>query len=503
MKRRPKLTEYRFDQWAEELSDWIRASVSPFEADTPETQKERIERARFDRLYFFATYLPHYFHAEFGEFHDEWSDLADLKDEAVFIAAPREHAKSTFFTFGVPIHDIAYQARHFILIVSDTNDQATGFTLPIRLELEDNVRLRHDFGEFAGRKWAENDFTTANGIRVLARGRGEKLRGVKNLQWRPDRAVIDDFENDANVRNPRLVKQGKDWLQKAVLGSMGEGYSFTMIGNIFSPRSILAQFIAEKDENGPVYVSRIYSAIKDDGEPLWPEVWSSERLEKKRRQMGTVNFNAEMLNRVGAEESPFKESWFVFVENQGSVAWRIASFLDPSAKSGMSNDYKAIVTVALDPEKMLFDVVHAWIRHATVNEMIEACYRIIGEYGGTLGIETNMLEDFLREVFNTAAIERKKYLPITEVRHTVQKEGRIIATLSPLIEFGKLRFIRGQSNQDLLVEQLIYLLDKNVNDDGPDALEGAVSLLQGAGEIEFAATGVKRGFTRIDNFLRG
>ncbi|MBW1778634.1 MAG: hypothetical protein JRJ54_13725 [Deltaproteobacteria bacterium] len=503
MKRRPKLTEYRFDLWAEQLSEWIKASVSPFAGDTPEKQRARIERARWDRLFFFETYLPHYFHAEFGEFHDEWSDLADIKDEAVFVAAPREHAKSTFFTFGVPIHDICYAARHFILIVSDTNDQATGFALPIRLELEDNVRLRHDFGTFRGRKWSENDFTTKNGIRVLARGRGEKLRGVKNLQWRPDRAVVDDFENDTNVRNPRLVKQGKDWLQKAVLGSMGEGYSFTMIGNIFSPKSILAQFIAEKDEDGPVYVSRIYAAIKDDGEPLWPEVWSKERLEKKRRQMGTVNFNAEMLNRVGADESPFREEWFVFIEIVSPKAWRFASFLDPSAKSGMANDYKAIVTVALDPETMRFDVAHAWIRHATVNAMIEACYRINGEYGGTLGIETNMLEDFLRETFNRAAVDRKKYLPIVEVHHSTQKEGRIINTLSPLIEFGKLRFIKGHSDQDLLVEQLIYILDKNVNDDGPDALEGAVSLLQGAGEIEHEATGVKRAFTRLSNFLRG
>ena len=30
------------------------------------------------------------------------------------------------------------------------------------------------------------------------------------------------------------------------------------------------------------------------------------------------------------------------------------------------------------------------------------------------------------------------------------------------------------------MEQLIYILDPNVNDDGPDALEGAVALVQKA-----------------------
>jgi hypothetical protein len=130
---------------------------------------------------------------------------------------------------------------------------------------------------------------------------------------------------------------------------------------------------------------------------------------------------------------------------------------------------------------MKFDVFHAWIRHASVADMIDACYRVQAEYGGPLGIETNMLEDFLREVFNTAARERGKYLPLQEIRHSTQKEGRVVSGLSSLVEYGRLRFVKGHSDQDILVEQLIYILDKNVNDDGPDALEGAVSLLQTMG----------------------
>jgi len=484
MRKRPKLTEHRFDQWADQLKDWIKSSVSPFENDTPEKQAERKERGRWDRLFFFKTYLPHYFYTDFGDFHEEWSDLADVRDEAAFLAVAREHAKSTYFSFGVPIHDVCYVLRWFDLLISDTSDQATGFTLPIRIELEENPRLIHDFGPFVGRTWTRSDFTTANGVRILALGKGQRVRGLKNLQHRPDRAIVDDFENDQNVKNPRLVKAGKDWLQQAVMGSMGDGYSLTMIGNIFAPKSVLAQFMAEKDEDGqPLYISRIYGAYKEDGEPLWPAIWPKERLEKKRRQMGTVSFNKEMLNRVGAEESPFKETWFIYAPLEILIKkrWAVASFLDPSAKSGESNDYKAIITVGLNTDDMLFDCLHAWIRHATVNEMLDACYRISGEYGGTLGIEENMLEDFLYHAFDNAARERKAYLPLKGVRHTTQKEGRIIATLSHLIEFGKLRFVKGHSDQDLLVEQLIYILDSNINDDGPDALEGAVSLLQGWG----------------------
>ncbi len=161
-------------------------SVSPFENDTPEKQAERKERAKHDLLYFCETYLPHYYSVEFGEFHGEWEELTEIRDESVFVGAPREHAKSTFYTFGVPIRNIAYTLRRFQLIISDTNDQATGFTLPIRLELEENPRLKHDFGNLIGRVWKKNDFTTSNGVRTLARGRGEKIRGLKNRQYRPE-----------------------------------------------------------------------------------------------------------------------------------------------------------------------------------------------------------------------------------------------------------------------------------------------------------------------------
>lgn len=500
MRKRPKITEYRFDKWVEDLKSWIQESVSPFEADTPEKQAARKARGKHDLQYFCTTYLPHYFTAEFGAFHEEWEELTEIRDESVFVAAPREHAKSTFFTLAVPVRNICHALRLFQLIISDTNDQATGFTLPIRLELEENPRIRHDFGNLTGRVWKKNDFTTSNGVRTLARGRGEKVRGLKNRQHRPDFAVVDDFENDENVENPKLVDKGKRWLKRAVIGSMGAGYTIIMVGNLFHPKSVLSQFIAEKDEEGkPLYVSRIYDAWidygKDTQRPLWPALWPVERLIKKQTQMGTVDFNAEMRNLTGAEDSHFPEDWFVYYEPEHLTGKELgtASFVDPSAKSGEANDFKANVTVSLDRKEMIFYVRHAWIRHASPGEMFKAADRQQAEYGGPVGIEENMLYDFLHEAIQQYAKETKKYLPWMPVTHSTNKEARIIGTLSYLVEYGKLRFLKHHSDQDRLVEQLIFLLNKNVHDDGPDALEGAVSLIQkGSGPVEYKSVSQRR-----------
>ena len=512
MLKRPKITEHKFDQWADDLRAWIRQSVSPFEHDSPAKQKERKERARWDRLYFFQTYLPHYFSAEFEDFHEEWDQLAEVRDQAVFVGAPREHSKSTFFTFGVPLHDIAFLLRRFVMIVSDSNDQASGFSLPIRLELEENPRLLHDFGNFRGRTWTKNDFTTSNGIRVLARGRGEKVRGMKNLQYRPDRVIVDDFENDENVKNPRLVKEGKAWLLKAVLGSVGDGYSFIMVGNIFSPRSILAQCIAEKDEKGPVYVSRVYDAIRPNGEPLWPAVWTLERLERKRRQMGSVNFNAEMRNKVGADDSPIKEAWILYVPAEETAPtfwkkklWRVSAFLDPSGKSTETTDFKAIVVAGRAEGSDIVDVLHAWIRHASVNDMWKRVWEIDAEFQCGMGVEINMFQDFLIDSYQRYAESVHRFVNMHKVVHGTEKIARIVNRLAPMIEFGKIRFIKGNSDQDVLVEQLIYIMDANVHDDGPDALEGAVNIIasKSCGPVEYRSISRRRFALDADEMRRG
>jgi hypothetical protein len=263
-----------------------------------------------------------------------------------------------------------------------------------------------------------------------------------------------------------------------------------------------------KDEDGkPLYLSRVYRAWidfgKPDQRPLWPAAWPPERLEKKRRSMGTVDFNAEMMNLTGAEGSPFPGEWFVYYEPEELNGRRLiqATFTDPSAKNGEANDFKAIVTVALDPAAMIFFVRHAWIRHSSPSEMFAAAYRQYDEYPGPVGIEENMLKDFLHEAIFNYAKEVKRYLPWQPVTHSTNKQARIIGTLSYLVEYGKLRFLKHQSDQDILVEQLVYILNKNVHDDGPDALEGAVKMLQdgAGGSIEYETVSTRHfGGNRTD-----
>lgn len=138
-----RLSDAQFHKKSEALRKKITSGRSPFEQDTPAKKAARIERARTDEAFFRATYLSDYFATEPAGFHLELDGLSE--QDLLAMAAPREHAKSTVMSFGKPLHRICFKMKHFIIVGSDTETQALGFTSAVKDELENNQRLKADF----------------------------------------------------------------------------------------------------------------------------------------------------------------------------------------------------------------------------------------------------------------------------------------------------------------------------------------------------------------------
>ena len=489
-----------------EVRALMNTEATPFDDNSPGARKERLRRSGTEDGYFARTYLPHYFNRPSPGFHDEIYAFARVEDEPVFLAAPREHAKSTIVSFETPLEDICLERKHFIILISDTEGLAADFSVFIMLELEENERIKADFGDLKGRQWKAEDFVTRNGIRVKARGRGQRMRGLRNRQYRPDRVIIDDLENDKNVRNPKLVKETVTWILTTVMGSLERNFSMMMIGTILAKNSVLSWFINAKDEGGePLYLSRIYRAIREDGTPLWPEKWPLDRLDKKKRQIGTMNFNQEFLNDPKDEDGMFREGWirYYYPEEIAGRRLRIYTYIDPSMENGAASDYKAIVTLGMDDDGVVY-VLDAFIRRCSIDAMARAGYSRYEEFSPVgFGMEENALGEFARSPFTLVSREKNYQLPIRGIKHSASKESRI-GRLSAFVERGILRFRKGQGDQDLLVEQLMFFPSSSVNDDGPDALEGAVAMAEkgaAAGNVEFQSSGRRRESTRMGGFF--
>jgi len=477
-----KLTKSEFRQRADKILMHLSLEVMPFWADSEEKHKQRLERAAVDPLYFCRTYLPHYFAHGPAPFHHELVRMLEQRADDVVtpmaVAAPREFAKTTVCAFGYVLHQICFRRRHFILIGSDTEDLASDLTGYIYLELLYNERLQQDFGELVKGNKPVNDFVTLNDIRVKARGRGQRLRGLKHKQWRPDLVILEDLENDTNVRNPEIVQSILDWVKSAVYPAVDARGTLMIIGTILRWHSALHVMLTSLDEPYGHFQRRIYRAYQEDGSSLWVARHPVARLKLQKQLMGTVAFNREKMNEPTPDGGFFQEDWIHYY-HPDSLKDRdlvVTGFFDPSLETGATADYKAFVTVGWDRREMVVYVMDAVIQKTTLDQIMRAIFNRHQQFGYQLvGVEDNLFQRLLLKEFDRLGVERGQLLPLRGVTHRIAKETRV-AGLSPLLERGKIRFIRGHSDQELLVEQLLFFPSRTLHDDGPDALEGAVCL---------------------------
>ncbi|MGB8993620.1 MAG: phage terminase large subunit [Desulfobaccales bacterium] len=489
MTLKKKLTKTEFRQRADKILTRLSLEVTPFWEDGEDQQKQRLEKAATDPLYFCRTYLPHYFSHAPALFHHELVGMLEKRDGQVVapivVAAPREFAKTTVCTFGYVLQQICFGRRRFILIGSDTEDLASDITGYLYLELLYNERLHQDFGELVKGNKPVDDFVTLNDIRVKARGRGQRLRGLKHKQCRPDLVILDDLENDTNVRNPEIVESILDWVKSAVYPSLDAGGTLMIIGTILRWRSALHLMLTSPDEPYCHFQRRIYRALSEDGTSLWEARHPVARLKLQKQLMGTAAFNREKMNEPAPDGGFFQEEWIHYY-HPDSLKDRelvVVGFFDPSLETGAGSDYKAFVTLGWDRQEMVFYVMDAVIQKTTLEQVMRTICNRYQQFGHQLvGVEDNLFQRLLLKEFDRLGAERGQVLPLKGVTHRIAKETRV-ASLSPLLERGKIRFIRGHSDQELLVEQLLYFPSRTLHDDGPDALEGAVDLARNLGGL--------------------
>jgi len=500
----------------------------------------RKELAAFDMSYFGRAYLPHYFIRKSPHFHEEldgiWSRgvmkgknplkeakvISRLKGSRQVVAAPRGHAKSTNFTFKDSIHAVLYEYKHYIILLSDSSEQAEAFLEDIKTELEDNANIIMDFGTLKGDKaWRTGVILTKTDIKVEAIGSGKKIRGRKHRNWRPDLIVMDDIENDENVNTPEQRRKLKSWFEKAV-SKAGDTYTDIMyIGTVLHYDSLLNNVLQNPryktrkyraiiteadntvlwDEWESIYVNLFNENHEEDArafyeahevemlrgsEVLWEEKLSYYDLMEIKVTEGTASFNSELQNEpIDPDNATFNPEWFDYYEPElmdfSSTEFIFVGANDPSLGKNKKSDTSSIINIALSTKTGYMYVVDASVEKrkpdviiTDVFEMNRRLKRDCKKGFYKFGVETVQFQYYFKEVMAAKSVEEGEYLPIEEIQSTVNKVLRI-ESLQPVIKNKYVKFNR--EHKTLLKQLQEFPMGKN--DDAPDGLQMAVQLAQG------------------------
>lgn len=407
--------------------------------DIARNPKLRIKLAKGSLAFFAYAYLAHYIKADIPEFH--WEMYKNLQEEKGFyeVISFRGSGKSTIASLALPLWSALFGKRRFIILISDTHPQAKQIITNLIYELEHNETLIRDFGNMKGHKedWTATNIMLANDTRITAKSRGQKVRGLRHLQFRPDLIVADDIENIDDVASKDQRDKTEDWFFSDVVPTLDvHRGKMVVVGNLLHQDSALNRIKKRIVEKNLGTFSE-YPLINAEGHCLWSEEYPPERIEKIKGT-GLKYFQREYMLQIMATEDQIVKR--VGYYKTLPVVHRIAIGVDLAISEKESSDYTSIAVVGEAPDSKMYVMKNdygRWDFNRTMEKVFAVHNDLQTRYPNatiTLGIEDvayqkSAIQEFYR---------RYKIQPIA-IKQTRDKRARL-ETLAPYIENDNLLF---------------------------------------------------------------
>lgn len=500
-----------YQAWLE-LCKRINAQTEGIPEETKEARDKRIKKLKASFPAFCKYYFPHYIDSEFGWFHLKAArDIEKDPDIFACLEWPREHAKSVFINVMVPMWLKARGELTGMVLASDNEQKANGLLGDVQAELANNNRYLSDYGEqFKHGDWRNGWFGTSDGCGFWAFGIGQSPRGIRKAAKRPNFASVDDADNKKRCKNKTLVREAVDWILEDLYGALSiNGARMIVSGNRIHKYSIISYIAGDVEPDDPkregLYHLKVYAiedkrhekASPENGQPAWKERYTLAKLVAKMTKMGYRASRREYFHEHIEDGDVFKPEHIIWAKPFKLDEYdQLITYVDPSFKGKKTNDYKAIVL--LGKKGKYIDILWAWVRQASVASMVTAHYDIDEEitrkclpFSFPLGgaalrevvcphyMEANFIQDTLLDEYEEEGEERDRQLRVRkDMRAKPDKFGRI-ENLSPLFERGFVRFNQdARKSPDMQTLKDQFLAFPNGADDGPDAVEGGVFLIQ-------------------------
>lgn len=438
------------------------------------------------------------------------------------IIAPRSGSKSTLMTLALPLWAICHNIYHFVVIASDTADQAEDFLTWIKDELENNSVIEELYPDAfgVGNVWRNDRIVTKNKILLRAVGSGGKMRGRRWGRYRVECVLLDDVENRQMIASATLRNGLITWFDQDVCktGARAQDLDIFVAGTILHKDSLLNS-LYEDDKysswNTVKYQSVISWAEDQEHWAIWRTIITNRY--NKLRQFDAMNYfllHKEMMlegteilwrdwdtyyqlmvemvtdgelafyrERQNVPVSPNEQIFninklFYYTEEEFSA-------LDPSSllhvlyldsslgKATTKNDFSSLIYLVKHiPTGYIFIRSISKKKHSVTKQIEEIISLLKRGEIHRVGVEANAFQILIGDELKKEIINNRLQVKVISIQHNVDKHARI-ESLEPYTSNGTIRF-RTHGLEDLISEMQWYPFG---HDDGLDSLEGGYCML--------------------------
>lgn len=223
-------------------------------------------------------------------------------DKHLAVSMPPRHSKSSMITVAYPLWLLFQNHDLNILIISNTKELAEKFGIDIRELIK---------------KWGRyfdvylSDVKHSSTHLKFCNSKGELYNGSIRLTGASgsitgqdaDYILVDDpYKGEEDEFTPTALLKKVNWFLRIVIQRIEPQTKLLVLHTRWHSLDLIGYFLKNMEED---FKFITFPAIKDDDEPLWPEQYTLEELEKKRETVKERLFSAIWQQKPLDETSDF------------------------------------------------------------------------------------------------------------------------------------------------------------------------------------------------------
>lgn len=337
--------------------------------------------------------------------HVMWHEYMKSYDRLV-IFAHVEAGKTQQINISSLLHRIGNNPNLRCAIISNTSNQAEKLINLLANYIEKNTRLHKVFPHIRPSKpWTYNALTierptSAKDPTIQACGVHGNITGS-----RLDFLILDDVLDYENTRTKYQRDEIWNWYASAVVGRLTKNAKVVCVGTAYHPDDLLHRLVSHRGFKGIRF-----PVLTEEGQSHWPERWPIDRIEKKRIELGPLEFARQMLCLARDEESSYcKREWVDFCLERGNgkpkayalshlpPGYRTFTGVDIAVQRKARSDKTVFFTIAVHPDgaREVLDITSG---RFDVEEIIKTITEMHLRYHSLIMVENNAAQDFIRQL---------------------------------------------------------------------------------------------------------
>ena len=273
---------------------------------------------------------------------NEFTTISNDSKGRLIVNMPPRHTKSEFASVYFPAWMMGRNPKMKLMQVSHNTELATRFGSKVRnllaspeySQIFGDVKLREDAK--AKGKWETN-----HGGEYFAAGVGGAITGRG-----ADLLIIDDPHTEQDSLSEGAMERAYDWYTSGPRQRLQPGGSIVLVMTRWAEDDLTGRLLkAQKEPKADKWKQISFPAIMPSGDPVWPEYWSFDELEKVKASLTIRNWSAQYMQEPTSEEGAIikRDWWQVWKGGLPHLKHVIQSY-DTAFSKAETADYSAITT---------------------------------------------------------------------------------------------------------------------------------------------------------------